>query len=619
MPLLRPFRPRGGQSARPPALLAAILAILGLALVRAALAPRADDAPDIRDLVEQVVPAVSVPMPGPDPLAYCRLDPAHLSPLPPRPDGRPSPTFHTCGARILADSGEPAQITGVSWFGMETGTYAPHGLWSRNWRTMLDQIASLGFNTIRLPFSNEALVEGRMPTSINYELNPDLAGKTSLEVMDALVQGASERGLKVILDRHRPTPEAQSELWYTDQVSEERWIQDWVKLARRYRGNSAVLGVDLHNEPRGPATWGSGDAATDWRLAVERAGNAVLDANPYVLVFVQGVERQGDDWYWWGGNLQGVREHPVRLAVPGRVVYSPHVYGPGVYRQPWFDAPDFPANLPGIWDAHWGYIAQEQVGPVVLGEFGGRSVGDDADGLWQRGLVGYLQHHGMGWINWSFNPNSSDTGGLLAEDWLTVVQEKAQLYRDHLATPLDIGTSGVFGRPSSRLLVRARNANTAGQTNELSFVLQVVNDGSDPLNPRELHLRYWFKPGAASNATQQTAIDYAGVGTRSVRADIEPAGPDGVAAVRVTFLDGAAPVQPYSSSDIVVRVHKSDWSPYHQRDDFSFKADGKLGEWDRVTLYRNGQRAWGNEPPRTAAARVADQPATTELGLSSPP
>src|SRR5262249_36740554 len=149
------------------------------------------------------------------------------------------------------------QITGVSWFGMETGTFAPHGLWTRSWKAMLDQIADLGFNTIRLPFSDEALTPGRMPQGINYELNPDLANKTSLEVMDIVVQGASERGLKILLDRHRPNAQAQSELWYTYSRSEQQWLDDWVMLAQRYQGESTVIGADLHNEPRGPATWGS--------------------------------------------------------------------------------------------------------------------------------------------------------------------------------------------------------------------------------------------------------------------------------------------------------------------------------------------------------------------------
>src|SRR5206468_1156089 len=88
---------------------------------------------------------------------------------------------------------------------------------------------------------------GRMPTGIDYNKNPDLKGLTSLEVMDKVVEGARQRGLKVILDRHRPNSQAQSELWYTDKVSEERWIKDWVMLAKRYRDNEAVIGADLHN------------------------------------------------------------------------------------------------------------------------------------------------------------------------------------------------------------------------------------------------------------------------------------------------------------------------------------------------------------------------------------
>jgi endoglucanase len=47
-------------------------------------------------------------------------------------------------------------------------------------------------------------------------------------------------------------------------------------LARRYKGNPAVVGADLSNEPHGAATWGDDNLATDWRLAAERGGNAIL-------------------------------------------------------------------------------------------------------------------------------------------------------------------------------------------------------------------------------------------------------------------------------------------------------------------------------------------------------
>src|SRR6059058_5662297 len=55
---------------------------------------------------------------------------------------------------VDASSGCQVSLTGVNWFGFETGTFAPHGLWARNWQDMLKQIAQLGFNTIRLPFTN---------------------------------------------------------------------------------------------------------------------------------------------------------------------------------------------------------------------------------------------------------------------------------------------------------------------------------------------------------------------------------------------------------------------------------------------------------------------------------
>lgn len=536
-------------------------------------------------------PALVPPRPTPtaDPFAACQRDPANLPRL------ANGTTFHTCGAQILDVDGRPGQITGVSWFGMETGTYAPHGLWTRNWKAMLDQIAALGFNTVRIPFSNDALTPGRIPQSINYAVNPDLEGKTSLQVLDLLVQGAAERGLKIILDRHRPTADGQSDLWYTDAVPETRWIADWVMLAQRYQGQPAVLGMDLHNEPRGPATWGSGDVSTDWQLAAQRAGNAILGVNPYLLIFVQGVERSGDDWYWWGGNFLDARSSLVQLAVPNRVVYSPHDYGPDVYPQPWFSSADFPNNLPAVWDAHWGYLANEQTAPVVLGEFGG-SVDDGANGTWQRALVDYAQQHHIGWLSWAFNPDSSDTGGLLDDDWLSVVQAKADLYQGHLAAPLDVGATGVFGRAPTRLSVQGRTTSNTAQAANIGFVLQVVNDGPGPVDLSQLELRYWFNSGQTP-IRQEVNIDYAAVGAANVKGAIDPPDGQGTDALRLSFASAAGSIRPYSSSgDINVRLHKADWSPYDQLVNFSFRSDSALTDWDHVGLYRDGVLIWGTEP-----------------------
>src|SRR5262249_7780327 len=156
----------------------------------------------------------------------------------------------------------------------------------------------------------------------------------------------------------------------------------------------------------GPATWGDGNPRTDWRLAAERAGNAILSVNPEWLIFVEGVEKYQGDVYWWGGNLEGARDFPVRLSRPDKLVYSAHVYGPEIWPQSWFHAPAFPNNLPAVWQRHWAYLQLEHRAPVLLGEFGGRSVGQDPAGKWQRSLIAYLQRTGTSYTYWSWNPNS---------------------------------------------------------------------------------------------------------------------------------------------------------------------------------------------------------------------
>lgn len=97
---------------------------------------------------------------------------------------------------------------------METSNCAPHGLWSISLDSGLAQIKSIGFNTIRLPYSNECLAASST-NSINYGVNPTLLNKSPQQVMDIVITRAKANGLNVILNRHRPDSGGQSALWYT--------------------------------------------------------------------------------------------------------------------------------------------------------------------------------------------------------------------------------------------------------------------------------------------------------------------------------------------------------------------------------------------------------------------
>ncbi|WP_425069245.1 Calx-beta domain-containing protein [Reyranella sp.] len=344
----------------------------------------------------------------------------------------------TSGNQIVDSAGHTVQIAGVNWFGFESSTFAPHGLWTRGYKDMMDQMVDLGFNTIRLPFSSEMLHTSAAPNGIDFNKNPDLQGLSALQIMDKIVDYAGQLGLKIILDHHRSNAGAGTSdngLWYDSQYTQAAWINDWKMLAARYADDPAVIGADLHNEPYN-GTWGGG-GANDWALAAETAGNAIGTVNANWLIFVEGVGTYKGESYWWGGNLMGVRDRPIDLALDDKLVYSAHDYPNSVYKQPWFQGSDFPANLPAKFDQMWGYIYKEGIAPVWIGEFGTKLV-DPKDAPWLEAITSYLSgdfnndgtsdlaagQKGPSWTFWSWNPNSGDTGGILTDNWTGVNQTK---------------------------------------------------------------------------------------------------------------------------------------------------------------------------------------------------
>jgi len=376
--------------------------------------------------------------------------------------------LHTNGSKIVDSTGATVRLTGLNWFGMETDNHTFHGLWAgRNatWNMQLDHMAALGFNTIRVPYTGDSLRAGAQATSINSDSNPDLVGLSPMQILDKIVAGAGARGMRIILDRHRPSAAGQTALWYTGAVSEASEIADWQMLAQHFANNPTVVGADLFNEPHAEGTdpqatgscWGCGDTARDWRLAAERIGNAILATNSNWLIFVEGVscpttggipntfDNIPDDPMecdWWGGNLAKAGTFPVRLNVANRLVYSAHDYGISVFdRQPWFKDPTFPANLPSVWNHFWGYLVQQNIAPVLIGEFGS-TLANPLDTQWMNALMSYMGSgiNGMSFTYWSWNPDSGDTGGIVSDDWVTVNQAKMAIVGPSLIPPVGGGT-----------------------------------------------------------------------------------------------------------------------------------------------------------------------------------
>ncbi len=280
--------------------------------------------------------------------------PTATSPSTTTPIATPTPTpapgstgnWTTSGTKILTPTGSQYIISGINWYGFETPDEVPHGLWSYDISTILNMVKSYGYNTLRIPYSNQMWESNPVPQ--NDVGCTSCAGLHARDILAKIINYAGSIGLHVILDDHRSEAgesAEQSGLWYTSAYPESSWINDWVNVQRWVHGIAQtqgssdtvktnylasdglpiVLGYDLRNEPHvqggypnqyaAGSQWGSGDGINpsvnpnpnpfapscvgtsscyDWRLAAERAGDTILgDAaahswgNP--LLFVEGT------------------------------------------------------------------------------------------------------------------------------------------------------------------------------------------------------------------------------------------------------------------------------------------------------------------------------------------
>lgn len=369
-------------------------------------------------------------------------------------------------AEIVDMNGNPVWLTGCNWFGYNVGSQVFDGVWSQNMHEMINQIADHGFNLLRVPMSTEILLQWKngdpdpATPKINEYSNPELTiegvqGGTvmySFDVWNKAVGWCRENGIKIMIDIHSAETASaghQISTWYTDKFSTEDWLEALSWVAEYYKDDDTIIAIDLKNEPHGKADvpdqmakWDDTSDLNNWKYAAERGAAAVLEQNPNLLIMVEGVEvypKEGYDWTapaidwttnttyyygaWWGGNLRGVRKDPIDFGeYQSQLVYSPHDYGPLVYEQTWFDK-DFTTQtlLDDYWYDSWAYISEENIAPMLMGEWGGFIDEEhDKDGKntkWMTLLRDYMIKQRIHHTFWCFNENSGDTGGLVYDNF----------------------------------------------------------------------------------------------------------------------------------------------------------------------------------------------------------
>ena len=368
--------------------------------------------------------------------------------------------LHTDGRRILDKDNKEVWLTGVNWFGYNTGTNTFDGLWNSKLEPTVKAIADHGFNLIRVPMSAQLINEwaaGKYPqANFNQAYNVAMTKMNSLEIFEYFLTLAEANGIKVMIDIHSAETNAAGHnvnLWYTSKISVDNYYAALEWMAGRYKNNDTIIAYDLKNEPHGKpyegdaaAIWNDSKKANNWKYVAETAAAKVLAKNPNVLIMVEGTEiypknSKGDysskddkDYYfnWWGGNLRAVKDYPIDLGkYQDKLVYSPHDYGPTVYEQPWFKGSyDYNSLMKDCWHDNWFYIYEDNTAPLLIGEWGGFM--KEPNLKWMTCMRQLISTYHLNHTFWCLNANSGDTGGLLLDDFTTWDSEKYEFVKEVL-------------------------------------------------------------------------------------------------------------------------------------------------------------------------------------------
>jgi len=358
-------------------------------------------------------------------------------PLPPPLDDTflSSPTYtlplRARGRHVVDANGRRFKLSSVNWYGASDELFIPGGLDVRHRDDIARTIRRMGFNSVRLPYSDEMVMANPAVPPHLLAANADLVGLKAVDVFAAVVDALTGQGIAVVVNNHITSAtwccgaDPCDAGWANDHLpsmmcrvrqSEDEWIAHWEELMARFTNNSLVVGADLRNEVRG--VWGT-MTWERWAAAAERAGNALLRMNPDWLIVVGGTES--------GNDLSGVARRPVVLDVPDRVVYSAHVYSwsgwgslGGRYAKRTY------ASFVQAMRKNWAYLVEGGVAPVWVGEFGAPDKPGQGDANYWKNLLRYLKAIDADFGYWAINPrkpkdDEKETYCLLDDDWETPV------------------------------------------------------------------------------------------------------------------------------------------------------------------------------------------------------
>lgn len=232
-----------------------------------------------------------------------------------------------------------------------------------------------------------------------------------LKRLDAALPLCEKYGIYVVVDLHSP-PGGKSTVsgyvgsddrLFTDPAAQDKFVDVWRKMARRYQDVAQIWGFDLANEPVEAFVE---EGCDDWHALAERAARAIRAIDPQRTLIVEAPP--------WGSPESLADFTP--LDIP-HVVYSAHMYIPGRFTHQGVHQRDQPpVSYPGDIDGkYWDKASLEAaLQPVIdfqraynvhiyIGEFSAIRWAPGGSGRrYLQDVIEIFEQHGWDWSYHAF-------------------------------------------------------------------------------------------------------------------------------------------------------------------------------------------------------------------------
>lgn len=278
-------------------------------------------------LYARVIWAVPFTEPRPDADIYSPTIWQRQSPSAANRSAWPYGPLSTRGRDIVNTRGDTVRWAGINWPGSGE-TMVPEGLEWQSIDDILDAVAEVGFNFIRLTYAIEMIdqvylrndsdvpLEVAMISALGYEngtrvtqeilaRHPDwTTATTRFEIWDAIAQKAAERQIYIIPDVHVSKAQwccshTDGNAWFDDvYFSTANWTRGLSYVAAWAGSHPNVVGMSLHNELR--ESWNITSPpglVYNWETLVGNmtaGADAIHETNPDLLITWSGMQYDQD-------------------------------------------------------------------------------------------------------------------------------------------------------------------------------------------------------------------------------------------------------------------------------------------------------------------------------------